>query len=157
MLIFTLRAVLILFAFNINLFEWLLDLQKHLLEFLYCNLVMLKDTFSYEIENNLIWQPRFNPFSTNVSFLYPLKILQNIRFPDVFRGHRSGTWVENGLNRNKIQWSPLILVSEIQSVLHNIQFNTLHKKWSFPLRISSVNVTKSAVSCGFGHIYWRNP
>ena len=30
------------------------------------------------------------------------------------------------------------------------------KKWSFPLRISSVNVTKSAVSavsCGFGHIY----
>ena len=33
----------------------------------------------------------------------------------------------------------------------------LHKKWSFPLRISSVNVTKSAVFCGFGHIYWRNP
>ena len=26
---------------------------------------------------------------------------------------------------------------------------TAHKKWSFPLRISSVNVTKSAVSCGF--------
>ena len=32
----------------------------------------------------------------------------------------------------------------------------LHKKLSFPLRISSVNVTKYAVSCGFGHIYWRN-
>ena len=30
---------------------------------------------------------------------------------------------------------------------------TMHKKWSFPFRISSVNVTKSAVSCGFGHIY----
>ena len=30
---------------------------------------------------------------------------------------------------------------------------TLHKKLSFPLRISSINVTKSAVSCGFGHIY----
>ena len=27
-----------------------------------------------------------------------------------------------------------------------------HKKWSFPLRISSVNVTKSAENCGFGHI-----
>ena len=26
------------------------------------------------------------------------------------------------------------------------------KKWSFPLRISSVNVTKSIESCGFGHI-----
>ena len=36
-------------------------------------------------------------------------------------------------------------------------YTTLHKKWSFPLRVSSVNVTKSAVACGFGHIYWRNP
>ena len=35
--------------------------------------------------------------------------------------------------------------------------NALHKKWGLPLRISSVNVTKSAVSCVFGHIYWRNP
>ena len=33
----------------------------------------------------------------------------------------------------------------------------LHRKWSFALRISSVNVIKSAVSCGFGYIYWRNP
>ena len=31
------------------------------------------------------------------------------------------------------------------------------KKWSFPLRIYSVNKNKSAVSCGSGHIYWRNP
>ena len=36
------------------------------------------------------------------------------------------------------------------------KFHALHKKWSFPLRISPVNVTKSAVSCGFGHIYRRN-
>ena len=33
----------------------------------------------------------------------------------------------------------------------------LHKKWSFPLRISSLNVTKSAGNCGFGRIYWINP
>ena len=33
---------------------------------------------------------------------------------------------------------------------------SLHEKWSFPLRVSSVNVTKSIVSCGFGHIYWSN-
>ena len=31
------------------------------------------------------------------------------------------------------------------------------KQWSFLLSISSVNVTKFAVSCGFGHIYWTNP
>ena len=35
--------------------------------------------------------------------------------------------------------------------------HTLHKKLSFPVRISSVNVTKSSVPCGFGHIYWKNP
>ena len=29
----------------------------------------------------------------------------------------------------------------------------LHKWWSFPLRISLVNVTKSAGNCGFGHMY----
>ena len=32
-----------------------------------------------------------------------------------------------------------------------------HKKWSFPLIISLVNVTKSPFFCGFGHMYWRNP
>ena len=31
--------------------------------------------------------------------------------------------------------------------------STLNKKGSFPLNIASVNVTKSAVSCRFGHIY----
>ena len=34
---------------------------------------------------------------------------------------------------------------------------TLHKKWISLSRISSVNVTNTAVSCRFGHIYWRNP
>ena len=33
---------------------------------------------------------------------------------------------------------------------------SLHKKWSFPLQISSANVIKSTGNCGFGHIYWRN-
>ena len=37
------------------------------------------------------------------------------------------------------------------------QLTSLYKKWSFPLKIAPVIVTKSAVSCGFGHIYWRNP
>ena len=32
----------------------------------------------------------------------------------------------------------------------------LHKKWSFPLGISSLNVIKFAGICGFEHIYWRN-
>ena len=32
----------------------------------------------------------------------------------------------------------------------------LHKSWSFPSRLSLVNVTKPAVFCWFGHIYWTN-
>ena len=36
-------------------------------------------------------------------------------------------------------------------------FTHCTKNKSFLLRISSVNVTKSAVFCGFDHIYWRNP
>ena len=36
-------------------------------------------------------------------------------------------------------------------------FPAPHKKWNFSLKISSVNVTKSAVSCRFRYIYWRNP
>ena len=39
---------------------------------------------------------------------------------------------------------------------HFYKQHPLHKKWSFLLRISSVNVTKSAGKCGFGHIYWKN-
>ena len=31
------------------------------------------------------------------------------------------------------------------------------QKFSFPLRIFSFDVTNSPVSCGFTHIYWRNP
>ena len=33
---------------------------------------------------------------------------------------------------------------------------TAQEKRSFLLRFSSLNVTKSVFSCGFGHIYWRN-
>ena len=37
----------------------------------------------------------------------------------------------------------------------NKQFTA--QKMKFPLRISSVHVTKSAENCGFSHIYRRNP
>ena len=36
------------------------------------------------------------------------------------------------------------------------QRHSLHRKWSFPLRIFSVNVTKSAGNYGFAHIHWKN-
>ena len=37
------------------------------------------------------------------------------------------------------------------------EYETLHKKRSFPLRISSVTATKSTGNFRFGHIYRRNP
>ena len=41
------------------------------------------------------------------------------------------------------------------SIWQKLPIALLHKKWSFSLRISSINMTKSTVSCRFGHIYWR--
>ena len=60
-------------------------------------------------------------------------------------------WSHNFCHGIADRGDSLIIQSWLNFVL------TLPKKWSFPLRISSVNVTKSAVSCGFGHIYWKNP
>ena len=40
--------------------------------------------------------------------------------------------------------------------LEVLSFNTA-QKMKFSNKVSSVNVTKSAGNCGFGHIYWRNP
>ena len=45
----------------------------------------------------------FNPFRTNVPLLYPLKTSEKLQFPDVFKGYRSGTLVQNGLIR--IYWT----------------------------------------------------
>ena len=54
----------------------------------------------------------------------------------------------------------LIIFARISSEVYfrgSIKNESLYKKWSFLLRISLVNLTKSAENCGFGHIYGRNP
>ena len=38
----------------------------------------------------------------NVPLLYPLKTSENQKFSDVFRGHRSGALVENGLKPDSL-------------------------------------------------------
>ena len=50
----------------------------------------------------------------------------------------------------------LLIHTQLRVVFRTLSSISLHKKWSFSLRISSINVTKYAVSCRFGHIYWRN-
>ena len=39
----------------------------------------------------------FNPYSPNVTFLYPLKMSENLGFPDVFKGYKNATLREYGL------------------------------------------------------------
>ena len=46
---------------------------------------------------------------------------------------------------------------EILNVPSEYTHYTQHKKLSFPLKIYSVNVTKFAETCGFGHIYCGIP
>ena len=50
-------------------------------------------------------------------------------------------------------FSSIWITQQLRSVGISLQKYETEQKWSFPLRISLVNVTKSAVSCGFGHIY----
>ena len=47
----------------------------------------------------------------------------------------------------------LAVVIRLMTCKNSQKKQSLHEKRSFPLRISSVNVTKSARNCGFGHIY----
>ena len=50
----------------------------------------------------------------------------------------------------------IVLLTLTCNIIKRSLYNALHKKWRFPLRNFSINVTKSAVFCVFGHIYWRN-
>ena len=62
-------------------------------------------------------------------------------------------WTALKLNKSHLNFllKRLILLDDL-SVFCLLYF-TLHEKWNLPLRISSVNVTKSAGNCGLGHIY----
>ena len=91
-------------------------------------------------------------------------------------------WKQNTINKTclrissclgaiKISWDTACFCRQFWFIIKGIMFpesrvichavmkdvTTLHKKWSFTLRISSVYVTKSGRNCRFGHIYWRNP
>ena len=55
---------------------------------------------------------------------------------------------------NPLHWNMKVLVAKRYYVSAET-YSTLHKKWNFPLKISLVNMTKSAVFCRSGHISWR--
>ena len=72
----------------------------------------------------------------------------------------------NKINRKRLEiyskltktCSHLFLLFQLLTFSREMFFSLRYtKKWIFPLRFSSVHVTKSTVSSGFGHIYWRSP
>ena len=62
------------------------------------------------------------------------------------------------LGAHFVKVSHILSNSDVHSeTCQTFKILTMHKKWNFSLSIPSINVTKSAGNCGFGHIYWRNP
>ena len=118
---------------------------------------------------------KFNKRSNKPCYLFtPFLIIlsksKNRKSHDLVQAYRkfSNKWKEvdfhaNSLNRRAARFTTMFAYVRVKSlmfscpeswnaVLLRTTANTLHRKWSFSLRISSVNVTKSAVSCGFGYI-----
>ena len=85
-----------------------------------------------------------------------LKIHENLIFDHRFDFREQ----KNILDNNQLEFTlKNLCINQLISITHSIfhTFNTcpllefvvsLHKEWNFPLRISSINVTKSAVSSG---------
>ena len=65
------------------------------------------------IEINDLLNSSFNPFSTNVPLLYPLKTSENLRFSDVFRGYRSATLVANEFKKASMKFATIIKIALI--------------------------------------------
>ena len=75
-----------------------------------------------------------------------------IFFNDIDYGYRSAT----------LKKSSLCLLPSYMSVATYYYYGKVRRRMliaivSYSRRISLVKVTKSTVSCGFGHIYGRNP
>ena len=55
-------------------------------------------------------------------------------------------------SNNFVGLAEIFMGTKISMMVFNSSL-PLYKKKSFPLRISSVNVTRSTTNCGFGHIF----
>ena len=84
-----------------------------------------------------MFSQEYSEFSQNSSFAYHLfgkTILMKFTLKEMF-------W-----NLKELVVIIIVIITPLQEVVE------LHKIRNFSLRISSVNVTTSAVSCGFGHL-----
>ena len=119
----------------------------------------------------ILWHRTFNPFHTTGLFLYPLKISETLQTHHVYfilkrRGNGRFHVVSTWNTRDEFVGKPLVfwcfewtrpvtwngLITTVKEWKNSLpsryllvqSWRPLHKKLSFPLRISSVNVTKSA-------------
>ena len=70
--------------------------------------------------------------------------------------YRQRSWLEIRLINQSTMFY-FFFLSKIKMEIFLLLLIITTQKMKFPLRISSVNVTKSARNYRFGHIYWRNP
>ena len=137
-----------------------------------CILIELNNTqhFRNSVDRNCIcyqfiscsWMPIHSVIG---ELYYPRKNYHVNKFLDLF--HRYCFYFPTSFNGSNpsvinfwlIYWQQVKCYKYLFDIwyVQVVEFSqTLRKNWSFPSRISSVNVTKST-ACGFGHIYWRNP
>ena len=84
-----------------------------------------------------------SPICSQCTLSLPFEITRKPKVFWCFSGSRERVHCEQMVNK----WFLLCLA------IHTIWENTTQKKWSFPLRISLVNVNKSAGNCVFVHFY----
>ena len=109
--------------------------------------------------SQVIWSPVYSKPKTITSTGDNL-VMQHVRVNCLLSNYNSTVNV-HFIWKSHSQISLKYLLWKSRKTLGNTSVSslrnlTLHKKWSFPLRISSANVTKSAGNCGFCHNYWRN-
>ena len=95
-------------------------------------------------------------YSLTKKIFFSVTKLQHVPFSSQLLAQKHETFLKKVPNKNIFQGN-LDGSSGQLSNSESFPSVTLHKKWSFPLTISAVNVTESALSYKFGEeIYWRN-
>ena len=122
--------------FSLNLYQVSME---YLIEYMFLSFIVHYDTPHFETYFNTYYNKKL--ITRNYSELQRPTTIQKKnakRFATVTQRHKT--------------------VEIMSTMTHNNakQIQTLDKNWSFALKISSVNVRKSATSCGFGHTYRRN-
>ena len=97
----------------------------------------------------------FDFFCTMHFVINPCHITKSLSIPLVLCCFQGGQ--KEDMKRVKNGVKKLELVFSFMLGLGMKSLHPMDKKLNFLLRIASVNMTKSAGNCRFGHIYWRNP